>query len=92
MASDPIIGKWNLSYITYQGYPDDTEYYDDSIDYSYTFYSDGTGYFSNEGETETFNYKKFGNNEYGWEGPILTLKNGELVSTIGIREWHFVKK
>lgn len=92
MASDPIIGKWNLSYITYQGYPDDTEYYDDSIDYSYTFYPDGTACFSNEGDKETFNYKKYGNNEYGWEGPVLTLKNGELVWTIGIRECHFVKK
>lgn len=92
IGSDPIIGKWNLSYITYQGHPDDTEYYDDSIDYSYTFYPDGTACFSNEGDKETFNYKKYGNNEYGWEGPVLTLKNGELVWTIGIREYHFVKE
>ena len=92
LASDPIIGKWNLSYITYQGYPDATEYYDDSIDYSYTFYPDGTACFSNEGDKETFNYKKYGNNEYGWEGPVLTLKNGELVWAIGIRECHFVKE
>lgn len=89
---EPIVGTWNLSYISYQGYPDDTTYYDDSVDYGFVFYSDGTACFNNNGEKDTFNYKKYGDNSYGEEYPAFTIINGELVWTIGIMEYHFVKE
>lgn len=89
---EPIVGTWNLSYISYHGYPDDTKYYDDSVDYGFVFYSDGTACFNNNGEKDTFNYKKYGDNAYGEEYPAFTIINGELVWTIGIMEYHFVKE